>query len=86
MLENKFVLHSIFHAFSKSMLLEEFRMTLRMWRKRQDHQICQVPIEFPVMTEIMQSADRSKADFSVFFTIAEQADCFKNENQEMTAH
>lgn len=36
-----------------------------------------MPIEFPVMTEVVQSADRPKADFSAFFIVAEQADCFQ---------
>lgn len=59
------------------MVLEEFRMWILHRMDVKDHQVCQVPIEFPVMTEVVQSADRSKADFSAFFAVAEQTDCFQ---------
>lgn len=58
------------------MLLKEFGVTLRMWRKKQDHQDCRVPIQFPVMTEAVQSAGSLEADFSAAFAVAGQADCF----------
>lgn len=47
-----------------------------MWRKKQDRQDCQVPNQFPAMTEVVQSADSLQAVFAAFFAMAGQADCF----------
>lgn len=35
-----------------------------------------MPIQFLVMTEGVQSADSLEADFSAFFSVAGEADCF----------
>lgn len=35
-----------------------------------------MPIQFPVMTEGVQSADSLEADFPAFFSVAGEVDCF----------